>query len=75
MSKWKHLQRRRTFDLRGRVSESHLCVDCGFNTAPGSLNREEAERALAQHRYYKAHVNSQTEMYMVHNYVWQAAGM
>jgi hypothetical protein len=33
-------------DLKGPVSESWLCVDCGFDTAPGFLNRAELEKAF-----------------------------
>jgi hypothetical protein len=34
-------------DLRGKVPESWACIDCGVNTAPGHLNREQMEQALA----------------------------
>ena len=34
-------------DLRGKVPESWACIDCGINTAPGHLPREEMEQALA----------------------------
>jgi len=29
------------------ASESHLCIDCGFNTAPGFKTRAELEAAYA----------------------------
>jgi hypothetical protein len=29
--------------LKGQVSETHLCVDCGSNTAPGFKPRAELE--------------------------------
>ena len=35
-------------DLRGMVPETWLCIDCGFNTAPGHLNREQAELAISK---------------------------
>ena len=34
-------------DLKGVTPESWFCVDCGFNTAPGCLNRAELEAAFA----------------------------
>ena len=37
-----------TKNLRGLVPESWACIDCGVNTAPGMLNRAEAEAAQAQ---------------------------
>ena len=33
--------------LKGLVPESWYCIDCGFNTAPGFLNRVEKEKAIA----------------------------
>lgn len=72
-----------TLDLKGLMSESHLCIDCGFNTAPGCLNRAEAEREAA--KQIAAGIkewslpgqtfNNRTEVYMVHDHVWKAAGM
>lgn len=35
-------------DLRGRVPESWACIDCGINTAPGMLNREQMEQAFVR---------------------------
>jgi hypothetical protein len=32
--------------LIGLISESHLCIDCGFDTAPGCLGRVETELAF-----------------------------
>jgi hypothetical protein len=69
-------------DLKGLISESHCCVDCGFNTAPGVLNRAEAEQEAA--RQIAAGINDwslpmqfncQQEIYMVHDHVWRKAGM
>ena len=31
-------------DLRGLMPESCACIDCGVNTAPGLVNRAEAEK-------------------------------
>ena len=33
--------------LKGLVPESWYCIDCGFNTAPGFLNRVKMEKAIA----------------------------
>ena len=33
-------------DLRGKVPESWACIDCGINTAPGLMNREQLEQAF-----------------------------
>jgi hypothetical protein len=35
-----------TLNFKGLMSESHCCIDCGFNTAPGCPNREEAEQEV-----------------------------
>ena len=43
-------------DTKGVYSESHNCVDCGYNTAPGAPP-------------------SASEVYMVRDTVWKAAGM
>jgi len=37
-------------NLEGKVPESWACIDCGINTAPGNLNREQMEQALAADR-------------------------
>jgi hypothetical protein len=34
-------------DARGMVPESLLCIDCGFNTAPGCSTRVEIEQAFS----------------------------
>jgi hypothetical protein len=74
MSKWKRLQQRK-LDMRGVYSESHHCIDCNVDTAPGWPNRAEAERSLADCGGVPLKVNAQTEIYMVHDHVWKAAGM
>jgi hypothetical protein len=33
-------------DLRGLISQSHNCIDCGYNTQPGCPNRAEAEQII-----------------------------
>jgi hypothetical protein len=81
MSKWRRLQKP-IVSLKGHVSESRLCIDCGFDTAPGNLNRAQAEKEAA--RQVKAGIrnwkipfvaSSRSEMYWVYDSVWRAAGM
>lgn len=80
MSKWRRLQKQKSF--KGIFPENYLCIDCGFDTQPGSMNREEAEREANRQiaagiRDYKLPFtyNDQNEMYIVHPHVWKAAGM
>lgn len=62
--------------LEGKVSESHNCVDCGFNTAPGLPPRELAEFLMNRDGEFPPGViNSDFEVYTVRNKVWKAAGM
>jgi hypothetical protein len=46
MSKWRRLQQRIP-SFKNTMSESYLCVDCGFDTMPGNLYRAEAEQDAA----------------------------
>jgi hypothetical protein len=67
---------------KGRVPESWRCVDCGFDTAPGCLNRVEMEiaaRALGN-RWYNGegvpqYYTEDTEVYCVRSHIWAAAKM
>ena len=63
-------------DLRGVTTESWVCVDCGFDTAPGCLDREQMEQAMA-HPWEgpKPYINHQSEVYMVTPEIWKAVGM
>jgi hypothetical protein len=66
------------YDFWGTQSESHLCIDCGFNTAPGCLNRAEMERTAKEHGpgwSIPIEVGIDTEMYMVRDAIWKKAGM
>jgi hypothetical protein len=75
MSKWKHLQRR-PIDTRGTISESKLCIDCGLDTMPGTLNRAEAEEHYLKHgNFGVVRFSTKTESYMVHEHIWKKAGM
>jgi hypothetical protein len=86
MSKWRRLQQRQRqrtdWSFDGGMSESHLCIDCGFDTAPGNLNRAEAEEEIARQiaagekrLEFLATANERSEMFFVHDHVWRAAGM
>lgn len=56
--------------------ETWACVDCGFDTAPGVLSRERMEAAFAaDHQAITYTVDDSSEIYMVRNKVWKAAGM
>jgi hypothetical protein len=65
------------------IPESWLCVDCGFNTAPGTLNRAELEAAIRaakreQGEKWKVDgvkINHNSEVYTVRSSVWDKAGM
>jgi hypothetical protein len=57
------------------MSDSHNCIDCGRNTAPGIQNKAEMEAMFAAgHRAIQVEVRNH-EQFMVHDAVWQAAGM
>lgn len=68
--------------LEGLLPESWLCVDCGFNTAPGLHNRREMEEAIAamgedewEKRGIDQGIDSNSEVYTVRDRVWAEAGM
>jgi hypothetical protein len=69
-------------DLRGLISESHNCIDCGYDTHPGCPNRAEAEQMIRaqkakgiKNRGFPQTYNEHSEAYIVHRHVWKAAGM
>jgi hypothetical protein len=49
-------------NLVGLVSESHDCIDCGFNTAPRVLNRRELEKAYEASDRVEQWVDSPTTL-------------
>jgi len=68
----------------GKVPESWCCVDCGVNTAPGCMNRADMEHsfrqlkaagALAVEEGVPQKINNWSEVYAVHDKVWNAAGI
>jgi hypothetical protein len=69
-------------NLRSTLSESHNCVDCGFDTAPGLRTRAEAEEAVnaqiaagIKKWSVPMEVSSASELYIVHDHVWKTSGM
>ena len=72
------------YDLKGLLPESWNCIDCGIHTAPGCTNRIEAQRMIALEQAVgkgeedwriKQTIDDQSELYMVRDAVWKAAGM
>jgi hypothetical protein len=71
-----------SWDLRGLISESHNCIDCGYDTHPGALNRAETEasyraacEAGKEWKGTRLTFGPQSEVYLVHAYLWKKAGM
>lgn len=65
-------------DLKGRLPETWACIDCGINTAPGLLNREEMEQAFAadwNNQGIEQTIGELSEVYTVKPAVWKAAEM
>jgi hypothetical protein len=69
-------------DFRGLIPESYRCVDCGYDTEPGVLNREETEEEVARLRRkgiknwsIRQRLTNKDERYFVHDHVWKKAGM
>jgi hypothetical protein len=59
------------------IPESWHCVDCGVNTAPGLLNRTEAEKAFAAHSDCRIEqtIDEKSEIYCVRKEVWAKTGL
>ena len=60
------------------MPESWACIDCGINTAPGLMNREQLDQALAtdgSHYGVEQTVDERSEVYTVEPKVWEAADM
>jgi hypothetical protein len=60
----------------GAVSESHLCVDCGFNTAPGLPTRKQLDAWWAvSSGPIPMHLTWEQEVYLVNDKVWEKTGL
>jgi hypothetical protein len=69
------------------IPDSWLCVDCGFDTAPGLPNKAEVERKIQEAKLagtwdpedeknvITMHVCAQSEIYHVRNVIWKETGM
>ena len=71
-----------TKTAKGVMSEHHNCIDCGINTAPGTETREAVDNMLRAgalradpDKLGMCHYGERTEVYIVHNKVWEQAGM
>ena len=66
-------------DMKAATPETWDCVDCGVNTAPGCLGREQFERAFAyslkEDGAVTLHITRESEVYGVKPAVWKKAGM
>ena len=71
-------------DLKGMAPESWLCVDCGFNTAPGMFNRTELEQAIdvaklagrwTEEDGIPQWIDHRSELYHVRAVIWKQAKM
>jgi hypothetical protein len=63
-------------EAAGDRTDSHVCVDCGINTAPGIPNRERLKNAFAadwNSRGITVTVCENSEVYFVKPRVWEAA--
>lgn len=62
-------------DLKDLMSKHNNCIDCGLNTAPGLPPRELAEFLMNRDGTFPAQITADSEMFMVRDAVWKAAGM
>jgi hypothetical protein len=65
-------------NLKGKLPESWACVDCGVNTAPRLLNREQMEQDFAVVRIKQSDgqiVDELSEVYTVRSKIWKAANI
>src|SRR5262249_59401852 len=61
--------------LKGTWSESHCCVDCGYNTHPGAPPRELAEFLMNRDGNVPVRVTTESELYIVKDSVWKKSGL
>jgi hypothetical protein len=72
-----------TTNFEGLTPETWECIDCGFNTAPGCLNRAEMEQAAkALGKMWETNaaaisnrVGNDSEVYTVRESVWKKTGI
>jgi hypothetical protein len=61
--------------MKGVYPESHNCIDCGCNTAPGCPPRELAEFLMNRDGSVPMTYTGESEVYIVRNSVWKKAGI
>jgi hypothetical protein len=61
--------------VKGDTPETWLCVDCGWNTAPGFSTRKEMEVAFALYGEAEQTLSWDQEVYTVTKEVWRATGL
>jgi hypothetical protein len=61
--------------VQDNVVESWLCVDCGWNTNPGSPSGPEVRIALALKGEVPFRITKECEIYHVKDELWRKAGM
>lgn len=61
--------------MSDNITESWLCIDCGANTAPGIPDGPTTRRELLMSGESSAHIDEDSEVYIVHDKVWARAGM
>jgi len=66
---------RRGHTAVGMIPESWLCVDCGWNTAPGMSTRKEMDVAFAIYGEAPQTLTWDQEVYTVTDEVWRASGL
>jgi hypothetical protein len=59
------------------IPESWHCIDCGANTAPGLLNRAQAEKAFSAQSDCRIEqtIDDTSEIYCVRREVWANTGL
>jgi hypothetical protein len=62
-------------EAAGDRTDSWICIDCGFNTAPGFPNAERIRREVAAFGSIKATVCENSEVYWVKSRVWKSANI
>jgi hypothetical protein len=59
----------------GDRTDSWICVDCGFDTAPGIPSKERTRLEVAAFGSIKSTIDESSEVYFVRSRVWEAANM
>jgi hypothetical protein len=60
---------------KGKTPETWLCVDCGFNTAPGIPGRKQTENEILIYGNSPVEYNAESEVYTLQEKVWAKTGL